>query len=75
MFRPIEEIQPEIITIGFNQMFNEENLAEQLRARTITSRIVRIGKYAEGELCSSRLVVKRILDKRCHDQHPPREKT
>ena len=71
MFRPIEEICPEIITIGFNQMFNEEKLTEQLRARNISSRIVRIDRYADDELCSSRLVVKRILDKRCHDQHPP----
>ena len=71
MFRPIEEIQPEIITIGFNQMFNEEKLAGQLRARNLSPRIVRIGKYNDGELCSSRLVVKRILDKRCHDQHSP----
>ena len=75
MFRPIEEIRPEIITIGFNQMFNEENLAEQLRARNITSRIVRIGKYTDSELCSSRLVVKRILDKRCNDQHTPPDKS
>lgn len=75
MFRPIEEIQPEIITIGFNQMFNEEKLEEQFRARNISSRIVRIGRYADGELCSSRRVVQRILDKRCHDSRPPAEKS
>lgn len=69
MFRPIEEIQPEIITIGFNQLFNEQKLEDQLRARNIASRIVRIGKYADGDLCSSRLVVQRILEKRCHDLH------
>jgi len=67
MFRPIEEINPEIITIGFNQMFNEANLEEQLRARNLAPRVVRIGKYADGDLCSSRRVVQRILDKRCED--------
>nr|WP_319376981.1 adenylyltransferase/cytidyltransferase family protein [uncultured Methanoregula sp.] len=67
MFRPIEEISPEIITIGFNQMFNEANLEEQLRARNLAPRVVRIGKYADGDLCSSRRVVQRILDKRCED--------
>jgi FAD synthetase len=72
MFRPIEEIRPEIITIGFNQMFNETKLEEQLRARNLSPRIVRIGRYADGDLCSSRLVVKRIIDKRCQDhQHHP----
>lgn len=74
MFRPIEEIRPEIITIGFNQLFNEQKLEDQLRARNIDSRIVRIGKYIDGDLCSSRLVVQRILDKRCHDQHHPEHK-
>ncbi|PKG32744.1 FAD synthase [Methanoregula sp.] len=74
MFRPIEEIRPEIITIGFNQLFNEQKLEDQLRARSIASRIVRIGKYIDGDLCSSRLVVQRILDKRCHDLHHPERK-
>ena len=71
MFRPIEEIRPEIITIGFNQMFNETKLEEQLRARSLSPRIVRIGKYADGDLCSSRLVVRRIIDKRGTDRHHP----
>ena len=71
MFRPIEEIRPEIITIGFNQMFSETQLEEQLRARNLSPRIVRIGRYADGELCSSRLVVKRIIDKRCTRPAPP----
>jgi FAD synthetase len=69
MFRPIEELRPDIITIGFNQMFDETKLTEQLRARNLTPQVVRIGKVADGELCSSRLVVQRIIDKRCHDQH------
>jgi FAD synthetase len=68
MFRPIEEINPEIITIGFNQMFNETNLEEQLRVRNLASRVVRIGQFAEEDLCSSRRVVQRILDKRCSDR-------
>ncbi len=71
MFRPIEEIRPAIITIGFNQMFNETKLEEQLRARSLSPQIVRIGRYSDGDLCSSRLVVKRIIDKRCSDQHHP----
>lgn len=71
MFRPIEEIHPDIITIGFNQMFDEAKLTEQLGARNLNPRIVRIGKYADGDLCSSRLVVQRIIDKRSHDPHDP----
>jgi FAD synthetase len=64
MFRPIDEIRPSIITIGFNQHFDEANLRQQLTARGLISEIVRIGKYGDDELCSSRLVVQRIVEKR-----------
>jgi FAD synthetase len=64
MFRPIQEIRPEIITIGFNQHFNEVTLKEELIQRGLSAEIVRIGKYGDDELCSSRLVVQRIVEKR-----------
>ena len=75
MFRPIEELRPDIITIGFNQMFDETKLAGQLRDRNLTPTIVRIGKCADGDLCRSRLVVQRIIDRRCHDQHNPADQS
>jgi FAD synthetase len=67
MFRPIQEICPDVITIGFNQLFDEEKLCTQLAARNLTPKIVRIGKYADSELCSSRMVVQEIVAKRGHD--------
>ena len=69
MFKPIEKIRPDVITIGFNQMFDEERLRPQLNARNLFPEIIRIGKFADGELCSSRLVVQRIIAKRAHDCH------
>ena len=68
MFRPIDEIRPAIITIGFNQHFNEERLRSALGARGFKADIVRIGKYGDDELCSSRLVVRRIVEQRAGDQ-------
>ena len=64
MFHPIEVIHPAVITIGFNQHFDEEKLKQQLSSRGLSPHIVRIGKYGDDELCSSRLVVKRIIEKR-----------
>jgi FAD synthetase len=64
MFRPIEEILPDVITIGFNQMFDKATLRPQLTARNLSPEIVRIGRYADGDLCSSRLVVQQIIAKR-----------
>ena len=72
MFLPIEEIRPDVITIGFNQMFNEATLRPQLAARNLSPEIVRIGRYADGDLCSSRLVVQQIVAKR-KDAPPRRE--
>jgi len=64
MFRPIKEIQPDVITIGFNQHFDETTLHLQLTERGMTPEIVRIGKYADEDLCSSRFVVQRIIEVR-----------
>ena len=68
MFRPIEEIHPDVITIGFNQYFDEENLRRQLAGRNLPADVVRIGKYADGDLASSRMIVKKIVDARGGDQ-------
>jgi FAD synthetase len=69
MFRPIGEIRPDVITIGFNQYFDEENLKSQLAERGLHAKVVRIGKYADGDLASSRLIVQRIIEARsCRDQ-------
>ena len=69
MFLPIEKIHPDVITIGFNQMFDAETLSSQLAKRDLTPAIVRIGKFPGDDLCSSRLVVQRIITKRGHDHH------
>jgi len=71
MFSPIEKIRPDVITIGFNQMFSEETLSRQLAERGLTPAIVRIGKFPGNDLCSSRLVIQRIITKRGHDCHHP----
>ncbi len=68
MFLPIGKIRPDIITIGFNQMFNEEKLRVQLAERNLPAKIVRIGKFPDGDLSSSRLIVQRIITKRGNDR-------
>jgi FAD synthetase len=73
MFRPIQDIQPAIITIGFNQHFDEAKLHQQLSERGLTPSIIRIGRYGDGDLCSSRIVVQRIIEVRgnkdaCHEE-------
>jgi hypothetical protein len=45
-------------------MFNEEKLKTQLADRNLMAKIVRIGRFPDGELSSSRLIVERIIAKR-----------
>lgn len=65
MFLPIEEIRPDIITIGCNQHFDERELAAALEARGCGCRIVRIGGFSGTPLCSSRRIVDRVCAERC----------
>ncbi len=67
MFRPIAEIRPDIITLGFNQHFDEENLRQRLRDRGLDADVVRIPGYP-GSLSSSSKIIERILNTRA----PPR---
>lgn len=71
MFRPIEEIRPDVITIGFNQHFDETGLAESLRKRGIASEVVRIGAYNKEQFCSSRVIIRQILARYSCDGDDP----
>ncbi len=63
MFEPLQDIMPDIITIGQNQHFDEKELEKQLRARGIRARIVRIHAFEQCELCSSAAIIRRILER------------
>ena len=62
MFRPIREIQPAIITIGFNQHFDEVKLVDDLRARGINSEVVRIGQYPGDARSSTSRIIRKVLE-------------
>jgi len=63
MFRPIAEIRPDIITLGFNQHFDEERLRQNLGERGLDAEVVRIAGYF-GSLASSSKIIERILNTR-----------
>ncbi len=66
MFRPIEEIDPAVITLGgFNQHFSEDSLRAALRDRGIDAEVVRVDGYEGSGYAGSRLIMKRILETRC----------
>lgn len=60
IFKPIREIDPDIIALGRDQHFDEEKLEKELKKRGLKARVVRIEKYLEGELNSSRKIIEKI---------------
>lgn len=61
MFKPIEEIRPDVIVLGYDQHFDEEWLKRELEKRGIYSEVVRIRVKEECELCSSAKITEKIL--------------
>jgi FAD synthetase len=68
MFRPIDAIRPAVITIGFNQHFDEEKLRSELRGRELSCDVVRIGRYSGDLYCSSSLIIRKIQERYCDQQ-------
>ena len=64
MFRPIEEINPDVITLGFNQHFEEDRLRDELRSRNLKADVVRIPEYSGCPLSSSLMIVREIVHRR-----------
>ena len=56
MFRPIEEIRPDIITLGFNQHFDPGVLRQKLVDRGLDADVTRIPGYPNLVASSSKIV-------------------
>ncbi len=63
IFRTIERLNPDIITLGFDQHFDIGHLETELSRRGLHPRIVRIEAHETCDLCSSRRIVTRILER------------
>jgi FAD synthetase len=62
MFRPIREIKPAIITIGFNQHFDEEKIKGDLLASGIAAEVVRISQYPGDSCSSTSRIIRKVLE-------------
>ncbi|MBA1340835.1 MAG: FAD synthase [ANME-2 cluster archaeon] len=63
MFRPLEDIRPDIVVLGHDQHFNSEELEEKIRARGINAEVVRVIAYERCNTCSTGTIVKLIREK------------
>ena len=58
--KPIREIRPDVIALGFDQHVDEEELRNQLRMLGIKTNIVRVKAYWDGPINASKKIHDRI---------------
>ncbi len=63
IFKPIEELKPDIIVLGYDQHFDEKWLEEELRKRNLSCKVVRIKVKEDCEFCSSHKIIEKILQR------------
>jgi len=59
-YKPIAEIDPDIIALGRNQRFDEAELQAGLAMRGLKAKVVRVGVHMEGDLSSSSRIIEKI---------------
>jgi len=64
-FLIVEEIQPDIIALGYDQSF--EDLQEKLRQRGLKAKIVRCPQYRGHDLNGTRKIIRKIYKNRLMD--------
>jgi len=62
MYEIVEEIKPDIIAIGYDQLHDEDNVKSELKKRKINAKVVRISEYKEGsDLEGTRKIISKII--------------
>ena len=61
-YEPLYSIKPDVIALGYDQDFNEEELEQELRKRGFNSKVIRIKKYNSNAFCKAEAIIRRILE-------------
>ena len=59
----VKEIKPDIIALGYDQDFDENELKRKLKEMGMDVKVVRCHKYTEGDLNGTRRIISRIAVK------------
>jgi FAD synthetase len=63
IFRTVELLKPDIITLGYDQHFDEKALQSELFRRSMACKVVRIAEREPCPLCSSSRIMAKILER------------
>jgi len=61
MFDIVAELHPDVIALGYDQQFDEEQLEKDLLARGLKVRLARMAKY-EDDLNGTRKIIQKVID-------------
>ncbi len=57
----LEEIRPDIIALGFDQVHTEDRILEECRKRGLRTKVIRLPKF-EGDLDGTRKIVRKVAE-------------
>ncbi|MEM4700413.1 MAG: DUF357 domain-containing protein [Candidatus Nezhaarchaeales archaeon] len=64
LLKVVERIKPDIVLLGPNQPFSEEELKEELRRRGLETQVLRVKEiYRDCELYSSSMIIEEVLSR------------
>jgi FAD synthetase len=63
IFDPIMQIKPNVIALGYDQLFDVGQLEKQLHSRGFDCKVVRIESSLNCSLCGSGKIVKKVLER------------
>ncbi len=63
MFDVVEEINPDVIALGYDQIHDEKSLEKEMKNRNITANLVRLPKYEKtSDLDGTRRIIAKIIE-------------
>jgi FAD synthetase len=62
MYKIVKEIKPDIIALGYDQIYNSENIKRELKKRNLTVKVLRLPKYnGMDDLNGTRKIISKII--------------
>jgi FAD synthetase len=62
IYATVNEVRPDVIALGYDQQFDEHEIARECARRGVPVRVVRLGPLTHDELATRR-IVERILER------------
>ncbi|HWR27499.1 MAG TPA: adenylyltransferase/cytidyltransferase family protein [Candidatus Thermoplasmatota archaeon] len=63
MYAIVEEIKPDIIALGFDQIHDAKTIQNELKKRKLNIKVVRLSKYqGESDLEGTRRIIQKVIE-------------